>query len=80
MIIFYDYYLVYIITIVCGTSLSITYSTDLIHATLDRFKKAGLILVAQIKLLFQSNYLKSTVEGLSIQISVVPNASLFLCS
>ena len=36
--------------------------------------KAGLILVTQSKLLLESNYLKSTAEGLSFQISFVPNA------
>ena len=37
--------------------------------------KANLILATQSKLLLESNYLKSIVEGLSFQISVVPNAS-----
>ena len=37
--------------------------------------KANLILATQSKLLFKSNYLKSTVEDLSFQILFVPNAS-----
>ena len=40
------------------------------------FNKTDLILATQSKFLFESNYLKSTKEGLSFQTSFVPKASI----
>ena len=42
---------------------------------LNLLKQSRLVLATQSKLLLESNYLKSTAEGLSFQISFVPNAS-----
>ena len=73
---FYDYHPVYILATVWDNHqrqfqiplfFCILFSTPL--------NNADLILATQSKLLFESNYLKSTVECLSFQISIVSNAS-----
>ena len=68
---FYDYHLVYVLATVCDTSTSISDFTIFLHTVLNLLK---LILATQSKLLFESNYLKLTAEGLSFQTSFVPNA------
>ena len=56
------------------TSTSISNSPVFLHTALDSLK-AKLILATQSKLLFRSDDLKLRAEGLSFQISFVPNGS-----
>ena len=66
---------IYILATVWDISTSISNSTVFYILFSTPFKKADLILVTQSKLLFESNYLKSTAEGLSFKILIVTNAS-----